>query len=209
MGTWGKNIAQMIRHVLCFLKRTLSTYPLKGFFFTFKYSFMSSWLLSIANLCKNSLWQGSQLQHKPKPYCIIESKTKSKGTFPNPISFLYTPTCSFTWQIIVQLSVDSQTAIRHVWRLWISIQRKSLYSEESHLNINHLSPSVCSLSECALAMTLAHIRSLWFGADRVEQPSALAVQWDLSLAEALQFCAASLRSSKLPSKTCPRAGLLF
>lgn len=103
-------------------------------FFTFKYSFMSNWLLSTVTPCKNSLWQGSQLQHKPKPYGIIESKTKSKGTFPTPISFLYTPMCSFTWQIIVHLSSDSQTAIIHMFGDFQ--QRKSLCSEESHLNIN-------------------------------------------------------------------------
>lgn len=89
----------------------------KHFFSTFKYSFMSNWLLSTVTPCKNSPWQGNWLQHKPKPYCIAESKTKSKCTFPTPISSLYTLACSFTWQVTVHLSSDSNCSSPHAQRL--------------------------------------------------------------------------------------------
>lgn len=150
---------------------------------------MSNWLLSTVTPCKNSLWQGSRLQHKPKPYCIVESKTKSKGTFPNPISWLYTPTCSFTWQLIVHIPSDSLTATLSVFGDWTSKQRKFLHSEEPVFKYEW-SPSEGALSARVIATAVVCIKSsLWFSPDGGERPSPLAVSWDTSLAEVLLFWA--------------------
>lgn len=73
--------------------------------------------------------------------------------------------------------------------------------------MNKPSPSACSISAYIIPTVLACIRSsLWLHADR-DQPPALAMWWDISLAEVLQFCAALLRSRGLHSATQPIPGL--